>query len=170
MRSLPRLRSTAQPQNRSRGASKARTASKTRASACCTSTFVTESSLSGRFFACRTFCRFSHALLPACDYALWMGSRDTTSANGVPLKFRGLKVLAATMKLLSGLGLSRATEVVLTGFNQGGQAVLYHADREPLTAPVFRLVLLAVRSDLSEEQVALLWQASVLCSSRSPRH
>ena len=76
-----------------------------------------------------TFCHFNHALLPSCDFALWMGAKDGVSTSGVPLKFRGLKVLAATIKLLGGLGLAKAEEVLLTGFNQGGQAVIYHADR-----------------------------------------
>lgn len=51
--------------------------------------------------------------------------RADLSKNGIPLKFRGLKVLEASIKLLSSLGLSKAKEVVLTGFNQGEATAFY---------------------------------------------
>lgn len=43
--------------------------------------------------------------------------------------WNGLRVLEASLAKLGTLGLAKAKKVVLTGFNQGGQAVLYHADR-----------------------------------------
>jgi len=78
--------------------------------------------------------------LPYCDGASFSGHRDdpwpvlSAAAGGsdgavTQLMFRGLRNLDATLDVaLAGLGLSEATELVVTGSSAGGLATFLHAD------------------------------------------
>ena len=73
------------------------------------------------------FCTATQAQLVMCDGAMLLGMKDA-DLNGTKAYFRGVKVLAAAVKLLSTMGLSKASHLLLSGVDHGGTSAILNAD------------------------------------------
>lgn len=89
------------------------------------------------------FCRANQVIIAACDFSLFLGSGTVDAVyveknasdpsdpgHNVTVKatFNGRKILAASLKRLAPLGLSKATDVILCGVTFGGTALILNAD------------------------------------------
>eukprot|EP00055_Hartaetosiga_balthica_P018220 m.130795 g.130795 ORF g.130795 m.130795 type:complete len:444 (+) comp9473_c0_seq5:3561-4892(+) len=76
-----------------------------------------------------SFCTWNRVELAYCDGNSFSGNRDDPiSVNGDKIFFRGRRIIDAVIQTLMGLGLSNASEVMLTGCSAGGLATYLHAD------------------------------------------
>eukprot|EP00039_Didymoeca_costata_P009164 m.121179 g.121179 ORF g.121179 m.121179 type:complete len:411 (+) comp14383_c0_seq3:61-1293(+) len=80
-----------------------------------------------------TFCNWNIMYMYYCDGASFSGDLDSPvevpGGRVSPIFFRGKRILDANIQdMLSTMGLSRATEVVLSGHSAGGLATYLHAD------------------------------------------
>ena len=82
------------------------------------------------------FCNANQASISTCDMSFGMGDAMVTGASlglAAPddktvMYFRGPQIMAASIKKLASLGLSKATKVLLTGTAGAGQQVFLQAD------------------------------------------
>jgi hypothetical protein len=89
------------------------------------------------------FCTANQVVIAACDFSLFLGSgtvdavyveknasdpSDPGHNVTVKVQFNGRKILAASLKRLAPLGLSKATDVILCGVTFGGTALILNAD------------------------------------------
>jgi len=86
--------------------------------------------LSGNCGLNPTFCNFNRVFLPYCDGNSFAGNRrDPLIVKGDKIYFRGKQILDGVMEgLYSRFGLSKATEVLLSGCSAGGLATYLHAN------------------------------------------
>jgi hypothetical protein len=83
-----------------------------------------------------TFCEFNIAQISSCDMGFYLGDTTATvnatgvwnGVNSTTLHVRGQKVLAAQLATLAKLGMSKATEVLVTGIGHSGTIAIIHAD------------------------------------------
>merc|ERR1711977_754097 len=75
------------------------------------------------------FCNANIAMISFCSMDLLLGD-NVYEANGTSLHFKGQKVLSASIKKLSTLGLENAEQILVTGNGgHGGTMVFLHADK-----------------------------------------
>ena len=91
---------------------------------------------SGNYAVNPTFCHFNQAQIASCDMGLFLGDTIATvnatgvsgGVNSTTLHLRGQKVLAGQLATLAKLGMSKATEILVTGIGHDGTMVIIHAD------------------------------------------
>ena len=76
-----------------------------------------------------SFCTATQAQLAMCDGAMLLGDKDA-DLNGTTAHFRGTKVLAAAVKQLLSMGLSKASHLLLSGVDHAGTSAILTADGE----------------------------------------
>jgi len=93
--------------------------------------FSSDSSINPQFF------NWNMVYMKYCDGASFSGSNSSvTVVSGAPLHFRGKHVLDAFIAdLLTNRGLSKATDLVVTGCSAGGLATYLHADKWAAAVP-----------------------------------
>lgn len=82
------------------------------------------------------FCHANQVQISTCDMSFGLGNAEVTGADfglkapedTTTMSFQGPQILAASIKKLGELGLSKANKVLLTGFAAGGQQVFLTAD------------------------------------------
>ena len=74
------------------------------------------------------WCTANMARISTCDSSMLMGNAVRT-VNGTTMHFRGQAILAASIKKLGTLGLSKATTVLVTGETHAGTIAVLNADR-----------------------------------------